>query len=496
MSENHYQWRGGFCMEVNALPNTIVIFGASGDLTGRKLLPALYQLAKRNLLHEKSRIIGCARTVMTEDEFRNYLREKWFSFIPPSEEDSINNFLNKVFYHHGDYDDKEFYHQLASRLTQLDVGRNPELSGRIYYLAVPPVLCEPIIKNMSDAGLLQENQNGTPWRRVILEKPFGSDYQSAFALDLFLHKHLQEHQIYRIDHYLGKETVQNIMILRFANLIFEPVWNSKYIDSVQITVAEKIGVEHRAGYFDKTGLLRDMFQNHLLEILSLVAMEMPADSNAESIRDEKMKLLKSIRPIQMENVIRGQYAGYCNEPGVQADSNTETFVAMKLFIDNVRWSNVPFFLRSGKRLAKKQSSVSINFKHIPHSVFYPVREEDLAPNVLTLNIQPAEGFSLTTQAKQPGPKLCIGSLNMDFKYESILKPEETIPDSYERLLLDCMLGDQTLFIRSDTILAAWKLLSPILEEWNKNSSVPLYQYPTDSWGPPEVNRSWSENTPI
>ena len=488
MSENQYKWRGGFCLEVNALPSTIVIFGASGDLTGRKLLPSLYRLAKRRLLHERSRIIGCARTVMTDAEYRDYLREKWFSGLPESEAEEINTFLERVYYHAGDYNEPEFYQSLELRLKYLEQNLNPDHSGRIYYLAVPPVLCTPVIHFLSVHGMLQERIDETPWRRVILEKPFGHDYESAMKLDQSLHKYLQEHQIYRIDHYLGKETVQNIMIFRFANLIFEPVWNSKYIDSIQITVAESVGVEHRAGYFDKSGLLRDMFQNHLLEMLALVAMEKPAGSDAESIRNEKLKLLKSIRPIRMDDVIRGQYENYRNEPGVQADSRTETYTAMKIFVDNERWNGVPFYLRSGKKLTKKQSSISIHFKQIDRSVFYPVRETDLSPNILTLNVQPEEGISLTIQAKQPGPKLCIGSLNMDFKYASILDPGETIPDSYERLLLDCMLGDQTLFIRSDTILEAWKLLTPVSVYWNDHPETPLYIYPQNSWGPVEANR--------
>ena len=489
MGANQYQykWRGGFCLEVNALPNTIVIFGASGDLTGRKLLPALYGLSKRQLLHHRSKIIGCARTPMTDEKFRNYLFEKWFSSLPASESGEIQAFLERVYYQPGDYGDPLFYKTLAARLNELETDLNPEHSGRVYYLAVPPVLCTPVIRQMSTAGLLQENQDASPWRRVILEKPFGHDYESALELDRMLHQYLQERQIYRIDHYLGKETVQNIMIFRFANVIFEPVWNAKYIDSVQITAAESVGVEHRGGYFDHTGLLRDMFQNHILEMLSLVAMEKPENSDAESIRNEKLKLLKSIRPIQINDVVRGQYEDYRNEPGVQHDSDTETYAAMKIYIDNTRWNGVPFYLRSGKKLAEKRSSISIRFKPVSHSVFYPVREEDLAPNVLTLNVQPKEGLSLTIQAKHPGPKLCIGSLNMDFKYASILEPGESIPDSYERLLLDCMLGDQTLFIRSDTILEAWKLLMPILQSWKEKSENPLYPYPQGSWGPKEAN---------
>lgn len=493
---DHYKWRGGFCLEVNALPNTIVIFGASGDLTGRKLIPALYHLSKRGLLHQRSRIIGCARSVMTDGEYRNYLREKWFSALPEQEQHDFESFLNKISYHYGNYDDPEFYRNLEARLKVMENGWNPEISGRVYYLAVPPVLCETVVSKMHGAGLLNESSDGTPWRRVILEKPFGYDKYSAQLLDQSLHQYLQERQIYRIDHYLGKETVQNIMVLRFANLIFEPVWNEKYIDSVQITVAESVGVEHRAGYFDKTGLLRDMFQNHIFEMLSLVAMEQPADSTAEAIRNEKSNLLKSIRPIELADVVRGQYENYRNEPGVSQNSLTETYAAMKIYIDNPRWSGVPFYLRSGKKMAKKQSSISILFKSVPRSVFGPVGVDDLAPNILTLNVQPEEGISLTIQAKQPGPKLCIGSLNMDFKYASILESGETIPDSYERLLLDCMLGDQTLFIRSDTILESWELLTPLLEHWKNDPSVPLCFYPQGSWGPDEAKRFPAEKRMI
>ena len=496
MDGNQYRWRGGFCLEVNALPNTIVIFGASGDLSGRKLLPALYRLSKRQLLHSRSKILGCARTLMTDEEYRNYLYKKWFSSYPAEEKDEILSFLNRVSYQSGDYNAPAFYQNLETRLQELERGLNPDHSGRIYYLAVPPTLSNPIIQHLSSSGLLQENPDGTPWRRVILEKPFGHDYESALRFDSELHQYLQERQIYRIDHYLGKETVQNIMILRFANLIFEPVWNSKYIDSVQITAAESVGVEHRGGYFDQTGLLRDMFQNHIFEMLSLVAMEKPENSDAESIRNKKLQLLKSIRPINIQDVVRGQYEDYRNEPGVQRDSQTETYAAMKIYIDNERWSGVPFYLRSGKKLAKKQSFISIHFKPISHSVFYPVREEDLSPNILTLNVQPEEGISLSIQAKQPGPKLCIGSLNMDFRYASILQPGETIPDSYERLLLDCMLGDQTLFIRSDTILEAWKILMPILSAWTENPEIPLFSYPQGSWGPKESNRLPAEQKNI
>jgi glucose-6-phosphate 1-dehydrogenase len=352
---------------------------------------------------------------------------------------------------------------------------------------------------------------------VVIEKPFGRDLESARKLDNELRKILRERQIYRIDHYLGKETVQNILMLRFANVIFEPVWNRNYIDSVQITAAETVGVEHRAGYFEQAGLLRDMFQNHMLEMLSLVAMEAPSSFDAKAVRDEKTKLLRSIRPFPKgklgESLVRGQYSegsdasgatlpAYRAEPGVKPDSKIETFVAAKLFIDNWRWQGVPFFLRSGKRLPKKRSEIAITFKRLPHSIFSPLKPEDLNPNQLVLNVQPEEGLSLTIQAKQPGPKLCMGSLTMDFKYASILEEGETMPEAYERLLLDCMLGDQTLFIRSDAIETAWSLLTPVLRAWESDEPGcgKLFSYPAGSWGPEEaeklfdrVDQSWRDN---
>lgn len=499
MVNGKYTWRGGFCLEVAPVPNTIAIFGASGDLACRKLIPALFQLFKRGLLHEQSRIVGCARSPLNDESY-HALIARWIR----AERGELEEFLRRVHYVAGEYDDPEFYSKIGNVLDQAEreAGGEPGAFGRIFYLAMPSSLYSAIVSRLGESGLTREDPSGIPWRHVILEKPFGRDLDSARQLDLELHRTLQERQIYRIDHYLGKETVQNILIFRFANLIFEPVWNSRYIDNVQITVAETVGVERRAGYFDKSGLLRDMFQNHILEMLALVAMENPGSIDADSIRSEKLKLLRSIRPFDPKRlsteIIRAQYSageingervpGYREEPGIPAESSTETFVAMRLLIDNWRWHGVPFYLRSGKRMKEKTSRIVINFKPIPHSIFSPVRAEDLTPNQLILNVQPEEGLRLTIQAKQPGPKLCMGALSMDFKYASILEPGETMPDAYERLLLDCMLGDQTLFIRNDTIEHAWTLLTPVLDAWEKGSAPPpLYTYPAGSWGPREAD---------
>ncbi len=497
MAGGEYRWRGGFCLEVKPVPNTIVIFGASGDLAGRKLLPALYHLYRRGLLHEKSRILGCARTEMDDETFRVSLR-KWF----PENEDKLTDFLSLVHYLSGDYGDLAFYGRMSECLDRIErsAGADPGITGRIFYLSTPSSLYAEIVGMLGKSKLTCEEACGAPWRHVILEKPFGHDLESARALDRKLHKTLREEQIYRIDHYLGKETVQNILILRFANTIFEPVWNARYIDNIQITVGETVGVEHRAGYFEQAGLLRDMFQNHILEMMSLVAMEVPSSIEPDAIRDEKLKVLKSIRPLDprhlADSVVRGQYTegngmtAYRSESKVAPDSETETFVAMRLFVDNWRWRGVPFHLRSGKRLPKKTSEIIINFKRIPHSIFSPVRAEDLTPNQLILNVQPEEGLTLTIQAKQPGPKLCMGALSMDFKYASILENGEIMPDAYERLLLDCMLGDQTLFIRNDTIEHAWTLLNPVLDAWKsgRDSAGALAFYPAGTWGPKEADK--------
>ena len=483
------KWHGGFCIEVAPLPCLIVIFGALGDLAGRKLLPSLYHLHQRGLLHEQSTLIACGRQEMSHEQYRNYIR----TLDGMGKTDQLEQFLSKVFYHAGDYTLPETTARLATLVDDLENKMENQTSCRLFYLATAPAVYLPIVEQLANAGLTTELSAVTekivyPWRNVIFEKPFGNDFASAVELEQGLLRYLTEKQIYRIDHYLGKETVQNILMFRFANILFEPVWNRNYIDSVTITVSETVGVEHRAGYFEKAGLLRDMFQNHMLEMLSLVAMECPVSFSADRIRDEKVRLLHSIRmPDQKtleQNLILGQYIagnampGYREEAGVAHDSNTETFAALKLYIDNSRWQGIPFYLRSGKRMKQKKSEIIINFKHIPYSIFSPVKPEDLAQNRLILTVQPEEGLALDIIAKRPGPKLCMGDLTMNFKYSSILDPGENMPEAYERLLLDCMLGDQTLFIRSDSVRLAWQLLAPVLEYKKQITPFP-YQAGTD-----------------
>jgi len=469
-------WHSTLCAENRPVPNLLVIFGASGDLTRRKLIPALYHLFMRDLLHSDSRIIGCARSEMDKQQFRQSLRE----FLTGEDQEKLNEFLGRVSYFSGDYSDPATYQKLRQQIFELDPGQT---MNRTFYLATPASLYPQIVPELGKAGLCAENYEGTPWSHVVLEKPFGFDLASAEALDRMLHETLRERQIYRIDHYLGKETVQNILMLRFANIIFEPVWNSSYIDHIQITAAESVGVGTRAGYYDQSGQLRDMFQNHMLAMLALVAMEAPAVFDADSMRDEQLKLIRSIRPFPIQELdkylIRGQYTqsmdkalpGYRQEANIPPGSNTETYVAAKILIDNWRWRGVPFLLRTGKRLASKRSEIAITFKRVPHSIFPQLRAEDLEPDTLVLNVQPEEGMALSIQAKQPGSKLCMGKLTMNFSYAEVFGGK--VPDAYERLLLDCMLGDQTLFIRSDTIAAAWKLLTPILEAWQKSDSQKL-----------------------
>lgn len=497
MVEPHITVRGEFCIETRPEASGIIIFGASGDLTGRKLIPALLNLFRRGPLPKRFYVLGAARTPMSDDQFRERLLDDLFRYLKDVNREQAHDFLTHCYYEAGQYDDPDFYRRIQSRMNHLDA-HYETVGQHVFYLATPPNLYAPVVQELGRAGMVSHEASG--WNRVVIEKPFGRDLRSALELDAQLHEVLAEDQLYRIDHYLGKETVQNILMFRFANSIFEPVWNRNYISHVTITVAESIGVGHRAGYFEQAGIMRDMFQNHMMQMLSLVAMEPPASFHDERVRDEKVKLLRSIRPFALdqldEQIVRGQYeAGsldgqhlpaYREEPGVAPDSMVETFVAARLMVDNWRWQGVPFYLRSGKRLKRRVSQIAIHFRHVPHSMFSPLQPQDLQPNLLVFNVQPDEGIALRMQAKQPGPKLCMSSLNMAFKYADVF-PDET-GDAYERLLLDAMLGDQTLFVRSDDMRVAWSLITPVLEKWEQQGQDgAIFPYAPGSWGPIETD---------
>ncbi len=476
------------CLEVAPAPCVLVFFGATGDLARRKLVPSLYQLETRGLLHASSQIVGCGRTLHDDASFRALITEAMPNAAPAARD----AFLSRLSYVRIEDTDAATFTSLAEHLNALDKLDTPAPFNRFYYLATPPVAVQPLVTRLAAAGLLTETADSTAWRHIALEKPFGSDSASAAELDAFLYSHLREDQIFRVDHYLAKDTVQNILMLRFANILFEPVWNAHYIDHVQITVAESVGLENRAGYFEQAGLLRDMFQNHLLQMLSLVAMEPPATFSADAIHAEKKKLIQAIRPFPCEApetcIVRGQYAagedvpGYLDEPGVRPASQTETFVAAKFFIDNWRWSGVPFYLRAGKRLAVRESEIALVFKPVPHSMFNPSSPDELSPNTLTLRVQPQENVNLLLQAKLPGPKLCIGDLPLHFAFSDLGAWDA--PDAYARILLDMMLHDHTLFVRSDTIAASWQLFTPVLNAWRDTpNACPLHTYPAGSEGP-------------
>jgi glucose-6-phosphate 1-dehydrogenase len=490
------------CVEAKPDNCGIVIFGGSGDLASRKLLPSLFRLFCRGLMPEEFYVAGVLSygdSPENDEAFRESVR-KTLAFGEASCEEKLVAFIRRCYYAPGDYRDPDLYLALVGRLGGLDLAHGTG-NRRFYYLAVPPALQEPIIARMGESGLTLEGEDGSNWKRVVVEKPFGRDLQSAIALSEKLQSYLAERQIYRIDHYLGKETVQNILMLRFANAIFEPVWNRNHVDHVQITAAESIGMEHRGSYYDNAGCLRDMFQNHMFQLLSLVAMEPPPHFRADRYRDEKVKLTQSVSPFPGEpallrkQIVRGQYTpgevggervrGYREEEGVAPGSDTETYVAMKLLIDNWRWAGVPFYLRSGKRLKRKLSEIAVIFKPVPHSLFGEGDGEGLSPNVLVLGVQPKEGISLTIEAKRPGPKFCMGSLTLNFDYRSVFGEEP--PEAYERLLLDVMLGDQTLFVRSDGIESAWSILDGLLDTWKASDATTreccLTYYPAGSDGP-------------
>jgi glucose-6-phosphate 1-dehydrogenase len=477
--------------EVPSQPCAIVLFGASGDLAQRKLLPALWDLAFHACLAPRFRLVGFARTKMEDEEFRRKTDQALSKAKAVGAGDKKRtDFLSSLHYFAGNYTDPEAFRGLAKRLDELDA--EGQLGGnRLFYLATPPEIYLEIIEQLGKAGLNRQKSDKS-WTRVIIEKPFGRDQASARALNEKVLSVFDESQVYRIDHYLGKETVQNLLVFRFGNGIFEPLWNRNYIDHVQITAAESLGVERRAAFYENTGALRDMIQSHVLQLTSLVAMEAPANFDATSVRNEKIKVLQSIRPFAgdsiWKNVVRGQYGpgqvegkpvpSYRQEPGVKPDSATETFVAMKLLVDNWRWSGVPFYLRTGKRLKRAVTEVVIQFKPAPHRVF---RGENSEMNSIILNIQPDEGISLSFGAKAPGGQMHISPVTMDFQYKSTFGG--VTRDAYSTLINDCIRGDATLFDRADSVEAAWALVDPILQAWESASPPPFPNYPAGSEGP-------------
>jgi len=463
-------------------PVSVVILGASGDLTQRKLVPALHTLGCEGFLPDDFQVVGVARSPLSEEAFRSQLFRgvEAYSRAKPGVCALWHAFGDRVSYLSGDYDDPETYRRLADRLAHFERGAGMP-GNRLFYLATPPSLYPVVVRQLGEAGL---NCNAAGWAHVIIEKPFGHDLESARGLNEQVHGVFEEGQVYRIDHYLGKETVQNILALRFANAIFEPLWNRNYIDHVQISVTETVGVEHRAGYYDQTGVLRDMFQNHVLQLLTLTAMEPPAMFEAGALRDEKAKVLRALRRC-MESV-RAQYRGYRAEEGVARDSQTPTFAALKCFVDNWRWQGVPFYLRSGKRLAGKTTEISIQFKEVPHLLFPPSAGANMAPNVLSLCLQPGEGIHLRFEAKEPGAGMRTRSVDMDFHYAEDLSAA-ALPEAYERLLLDAIHGDASLFARADEIELAWQVVDPILATWAAPGAPELALYEEGSDGPPEAD---------
>jgi glucose-6-phosphate 1-dehydrogenase len=477
-----------------AEPCTVVLFGASGDLAKRKVIPAMYDLAIHNGLGTRYAIVGFARTPMSEDAFRTTLGEaaKSISEVGPIDPKQWDDFASNLYYSPGDYADPQAYTQLCQRLAEIESAKN--IGGnRLIYLSTPPEVYPAIVEQLGRACLSRPSSPNS-LVRIIIEKPFGRDLATAKELNKIVLNVFEEKQIYRIDHYLGKDTVQNLLVLRFGNGIFEPLWNRNYVDHVQITAAETLGVERRGGFYETAGALRDMIQSHVLQLTSLVAVEPPASFDATAVRNEKLKVLQSIRPFDLEMVaqavVRGQYSpgkigdnlvpGYREEPNVNPASKTETFVAAKLLIDNWRWAGVPFYLRTGKRLAKRTTEIMIQFRRAPHIVF---RGKEVEPNRLILNIQPDEGISVSFGAKRPGTEMSIGNVTMNFSYKEGFG--DVSRSAYATLLNDCVRGDATLFDRGDTVEAAWSLVDPILDVWSAAKSATVPQYPSGSWGPRE-----------
>lgn len=478
-------------------PFVMIIFGAAGDLSHRKLFPAIYNLVVDGWLPKDFAIVGLARQKNDSASFRASVRKSVKEFSRRPVDDAVwEQFERNIHYVEGNFDDEQAYQRLCKTLDEVEA-ELPGVRNRLFYLATPPSFYPVIAERLGQVGLNRVDGDDH-WVRIVVEKPFGRDLESAQTLNRDLHQVFDEAQIFRIDHYLGKETVQNILVFRFANGIFEPLWNRRYIDQVQITVAESLGIEGRGTYYDHAGAIRDMIQNHMMQLLCLIAMEPPVANEADAVRDEKVKVLKAIHPFSTrdvsENTVRAQYehgtingksvVGYLDEPDVSSDSRTETFVAMRLLVENWRWAGVPFFLRTGKHLAKRATEIAIQFKRVPHP-FFRQRGEDLEPNLLILKIQPDEGISLRFGAKVPGAQMHVRPVHMDFLYDTSFA--DAAPEAYERLLLDAMFGDSTLFTRRDEVEAAWALVSSIIDVWDR-SRGPIPTYEPGSWGPPEAEQ--------
>lgn len=481
------------------MASTIVIFGASGDLTSRKLIPALYSLHKKKRLPENTNIVGVSRSSYENEQWRNMLRESTEEFAGSLfDNETWQSFAEHVYYQPGDIGRREDFHTLGQFLEKVE----PETGAdRVYYLSTMPQLYADAVEQLGASGLADDTAGQ---RRVIIEKPFGTDLKSAQELNAKVHRVFREDQIFRIDHYLGKETVQNLFAMRFANSIFEPLWNRNYIDHVQITVAEEVTIGSRAGYYDAAGILRDMFQNHILQLLMLTAMEPPPRFDAAMVRDEKVKVLHSVRPMTggdfAAQTFRGRYVGYLNEPGVPKDSQTETFAILKMYVDNWRWKNVPFYLRSGKAMSCRSSQIVIQFKSPPHLLFGK-KVRDFDANRLVIQVQPAEGIQLHIQSKVPDTDMKTRTSTLDFRFGG---PEAGgMPDGYQRLLLDAMNGDASLFARSDEVELSWGIIDPILAAWRSPAAPKLLDYEPGLWGPPESahwmrkqKREWFDVCPV
>jgi len=496
-------------------PCTLVIFGGLGDLSRRKLLPAIYQLMKEHLVDEQFAVLGVSRDEhQTDDTFRATMREALSKSdeVHGVDDELWDALCRRLFFCSADLTQSDDYANIGKRLEEIERVRAPEARNRLFYLAVPPSVFEPIVRNLSSSGLAPRSRKADerPWVRIVVEKPFGRDLESAMRLNNLLLGLFAEHQTYRIDHYLGKETVQNILVLRFANSIFEPLWNRHWVQHVQITASEEVGVEDRGKYYEEAGVVRDMFQNHLLQLLSLTAMEPPAQMTANAVRDEKVKVLKSIRWMTDEtipgNAVRAQYTagtsggksvtGYRQEKDVASDSQVPTFAAVRLFIDNWRWNGVPFYLRSGKRLAKRTSEIAVQFSAPPHLMFGST-SENLRPNTLVMRVQPNEGVSLNFEVKVPGAAVALTSnieiapVDMDFDYAEAFG--EISAPAYETLLLDVMIGEATLFTRSDEVEAAWKVIDPLIKYWESHPPKRMPTYAAGSWGPREADELIEED---